>query len=407
MPSKVAVIGDVHIGSSLSLAKPATEQRLNSRLLDYKQTLESTIDDVAAAGAKHLILTGDIFESRSPPLVQQKIFSQAVHRAFSKGIEHLHLIEGNHDQTRLIDSSTIDPLKELQLPNLHVYDEITAVELKENGETIANLITLPYRDRKWFGVETTEEAFSIIEQQLTAAFDSVKNDKMKLLIGHVCVEGTIFENEEAEFYGENQLFVPKRFFERADRSIFGHIHQPEVISETPYIAYVGSMEKRSGSETHDKLYAIIDPQSKSVEFRKEPCREIYDIKLDYSHLNLAEGLFDRISSDVDDFAATRQMKDSIVKMSLKIVATDDQYVEPKRIYRMLKQRHGIHHCVELHPELFTQRQARDVRVTEQIVDTEAFRLYLETLIDDKEARTELLQIGTDIIRDVEAQDAAN
>ena len=406
MTGLCGLIGDLHIGANLSYAKPSTEQRLNSRLIDYKETFEKTIDDLAASGVKNLILTGDLFESRAPPLVQQKIFSQCIHRVFSKGIEQLFIIEGNHDQTRLVNSSTADPLKELHLPNLHIYDEIQAVELKENGETIANLITLPYRDRKWFGVETAEEANAIIEKQLNAAFDSIKNDKMRLLVGHVCVEGTVFENEDEEFYGENQLFVPKRFFERADVSLVGHVHAPEVLSKSPYIAYVGSMEKRSGSETHDKLYAVVDTSTRTVEYRTEPCREIYDLKLDYSHVGLGEGLFDRIAEDADDFAKTHVMENSIVKISLKIAAPDGRYVEPKRIYRMLKERHQIHHCVELHPELHSERQARNDQITEQVVDTEAFRIYLETIVDEKEFRSEILQIGTDIIRDVAAQDAA-
>lgn len=405
--SLIAIIGDTHIGASLSLAKPTTEQRLNSRLLDYKATLEYTIADVAARGVKHLVFTGDLFESRSPPLIQQTIFSEALAKAFASGIEHVHTVIGNHDQTRIFGSSTADPLKALQLPNLHVYDEIEAVELREGNQTIANLVVLPYRDRKWFGVETVDEGNAIIETKLNAAFDSIRNDKLVLAVTHVCFEGTTFEFEDAEFYGENQLFVPQRFFNRADLTIGGHVHTPAVLSQNPYIAYVGSMEKRGGGERHDKVYAIVDTEAKTVEYKKEPCREIYDIKLDYGHLSLEDKLFDRICSDVDEFATNFYLEGSIVKLVLRIAATDDQYVEPKRIYRMLKDRHKIQHCQEIHPELYTERQARNEKITEQIVDTEAFRLYLETAVEDKDLRAEVLRIGTDIIRDVEAIDAAS
>lgn len=405
--AKVAVVGDLHIGASFSLSKPTSEERINSRLLDYKQTLDTTIDEIAAAGAKNLIFTGDLFESRNPPLTQQKIFSQALHRAFSKGIETISIVVGNHDQTRLTNTSTADPLKELRLPNLHVYDEICAVELKENGRIIANLITVPYRDRKWFGVDTPDEANAIIEKQVQAAAAGIKNECMKLAVPHVCFEGTTFESEDAEFYGDNQLFVPLRVFDGIDVVCGGHIHQHQILRETPHIAYVGSMEKRGAFESHDKVYALIDTEIRAAEYFKEPCREIYDIKLDYSHLVLGEALQERIFDDVAEFAERHDLKNSIVRLLLKITASDDAYVAPKQIYKMLKTNYDIHNCVEIHPELYSPRQARNDRITEQVGDRQAFKIYLETLFDDKEVLNEILEIGTEIIRDVEAQDAAS
>ena len=401
----IGIIGDTHIGC-LSYGQP-TDGGGNSRLDDYRKTLRSTIKDLVASGVKHILFTGDIFEHRWPTVLQQKIFSEEISHALSIGVNWIGICLGNHDLTRQSNASSLSYIQGLKLPAVQIYDTMDVVELGDSTSPRTNVLMMPFRDRKNLGVETNDAALELVAKEFREVFDRRNQNLPTLVLGHYCIEGTIFESEDVDFYGENQLFLPQALFNDVELSIFGHIHEPKVLSTNPYIAYVGSMEKRSGSERHDKLYAIVDTETQSVEYRKEPCREIYEIKLDYSHISLIDRLFDRIVADTDEFAEANPMQESIVKMSLKITATDDKYVEPKRIYRMLKERHKIQHCVELHPELYTERQARNDRITELIGDTEAFRIYLETVIDDKEARAEISAIGVDIIREVEAQDAAS
>ena len=404
---KIGIIGDIHIGCGLGFSRPSGQGVINPRLIDYQTTLNYTIDDLADSGVKNIVLTGDIFESRQPSLIQQKIFAQAIHRAIAGGIEGIFICVGNHDQSRLSESTTVSWLQELNLPNVKVFDDMATVPVYEGRQQIANLILMPFRDRKWLGTESYEEAIGIIEKQLQFQLASIENRSvMSLAVGHYCIEGTMFSSDEdLEFYGENQLFLPKRLFNDVDITINGHCHAPAIISTNPYIAYVGSMEKRSGSETHNKLYAIVDTSTKTVEYRKEPCREIYDIKLDYSHLTLGKKLQERIQSDIDEFAQSHKMVESIVKLALKINMVDNEHVSPKLIYRFLKERHHIHNCVELRPELFSARQSRNDRINEQMGDNEAFRLFLDASIEDKELRMEVLLAGTDIIKTMEAQDA--
>lgn len=409
---KLAVIGDVHLGASANLGVPHEGQYVNSRLIDYRATLEKTIDVIAEAGTSQLIFTGDVFESRSPSLVQQKVFSEALHHAISHGIKEVHIIVGNHDQARRADhSTTLSYLKELNLPNIHVYDEITAIELQdERGISVANLIALPFRDRKWYGLESYNEAITAVRKDFEYVITSIENQLPKIVIPHMAIEGTfIGDDEYLELYGENQLFLPKEMFKDCSLVLGGHIHEPMILQEAgPYIAYVGSMEKRGAFEKHNKLYAFIDTETLKVEYQKEPCREIYEIKLDYSYEVLGEGLEKRICDDISEFVATMEtdaLDDAIVKIGLKICSADDKYVQPKQLYRFLKDHYHVHNCVEIRPEIFSARQARNDKITEQVSDTEAFKLHLETAIEDVELRAEVLECGLDIIRTAEAEEA--
>lgn len=398
MSIKIGVIGDVHLGANQWAGRQHPTLNVNTRLLDYAETLDLTIDEMAASGVTEIVFTGDIFEHRFPSIVQQKIFSQSLHRAQSKGIDCIHIVIGNHDQQRIHAATTLSYLKELNLPNIKVYDEMSLHIIEWFGRPVANMVFMPYRDRLWVEQDNHSDAVQSLKNELDAIL-SVRNTAIPtILIGHMTIEGTFVDDEYRDLYGENQLTLPRSMFNDINVTLMGHIHKPDIISESPYIAYVGSMEKRGGFEDHDKLYAIIDLETASVEYHKEHCRNMLDMTLDYSSLVVGEQLMDRVKTDIAAYAASNDVAGSIVRPTIRICAEDEPILDARLTASYLKEIHGAHFCTEIKPEVITSRQSRDDRITEGVSHIQALQMYLENSVDDVEVRKMLIDAGVDIIR---------
>ena len=397
MSVKIGVIGDVHLGANQWAGRQHPVLNVNTRLLDYAETLDITIDEMAAAGVTEIVFTGDIFEHRFPSIVQQKIFSQSLHRALTKGIERIHIVIGNHDQQRIHATTTLSYLKELNLANIRVYDEMTLRTIEWFNRPIANIVFMPYRDRLWVEQDNHSDAIETIQRELDATLSVRNNSIPTILIGHMTIEGTFVDEAYKDLYGENQLTLPRSMFNNINVTLMGHIHKPDVLSYSTYIAYVGSMEKRGGFENHDKLYAIIDLETASVEYHKEPCRNMLDMTLDYSSVIQGEQLMDRIREDMISYANENELLGSIVRPTIRICAEDEQFLDTRSVSAQLRDTHGAHFCSEIKPEVITSRQSRDDRITEGISHIQALQMFLENSVDDVEVRKMLIDAGVDII----------
>lgn len=396
----IGIIGDVHLGASYSLGKKDNVLGINTRLADYNTTLIKTIDLLVEAGCKYLVFTGDIFEHRTPSVKQQELFSAALRHAIESGIKDVFIVVGNHDQQRITRATTISYIKELPLENIHVFDEMDLVTIRgDDGQPIANLILMPYRDRKWFETDSNKLAIEQLDEMLSYHVSSIDNDAIKILVGHMTIEGTLWMLDDySDLYNDgNDLILPASMFKSIDITVMGHVHTPGVISKSPFIYYVGSMEKRGAFESHDKKFCIVDLEKKKFKPLVEPCRNLYDLKIDLSNDIHSTSLMEKILAEVDTFGNENNLKASIVRALITISADDDKFCNPKDIEAYLHEKYEIEHCVEIKPSLIFSRQARDSAITEHVSDTEAFSRYIKSSYKGSDLKDEILSKGLEII----------
>lgn len=394
----IGVIGDVHYGASYSLGKKDLTTGSNSRLFDYDDTLIYTVDQLVEKGCRYLVFTGDIFEHRNPTVKQQERFSAALRYAIEKGIKKIFIVVGNHDQQRITGASTLSYIKELPLENIFVFDEIDSYTVIEEGQPVANLFFLPYRDRKWMNVKTSAEAIEQIDSILSYHVSAVDNAAPKILVGHMTVEGTIWMLDRySELYDvANELILPIDMFRIFNITIMGHVHTPGIVSKNPFVAYTGSMEKRGAFEDHDKKYTLIDLVNKKVSFLKEPCREIYEIKCDLSNSINGSNTQDIILESIDAFAKEKELKDSVVKLDLTLQSDDEKYCNPKDLESYFYSKYEVNNCIEIKPNFIFSRQSRDSLITETASNRDSFSRYIN-MTDDSHLKAEILSAGLEII----------
>jgi DNA repair protein SbcD/Mre11 len=275
MANEVFILGDPHIGGSLSLGRLAIGSALNSRVVDQINLLDWTLDQAVLQGIETIIITGDVFEEPKPAPALITLFVSWLKRCNANGI-YVHIIIGNHDilRTGNFYTSPLDIVSECQLDNVSVHKEISTVFMGDAAFTF-----LPFKDRKSFGVESNAEALALLANNLSYEVASIPSIYQKILIGHLAIEGSIPVGDEIDDL-TNELFCPIALLKSYDFVWMGHIHKPQVMFQNPHIAHIGSMDISNYGET-DQQKDLICYNLENKSFRRItlPTRPLHKISI--------------------------------------------------------------------------------------------------------------------------------
>lgn len=394
---KIGIIGDTHFGAAYNLGKTDPTTQLNSRLIDFSDTFNHIVDVFHKKGVEKIILTGDIFETRSPTPAQVNAFSHCLNRIVQMGKEVI-IVVGNHDQQRHIDTTTVDVFGILNLPGVHVYQNISAHSIDIGEKTPLSLILIPYKDRRMLNTNTNSEAINIISEQIKAMVKSSSGKKM--LVGHLMIENTL-SSDNPDGFSINELIMPVDTFRDIDVTIMGHVHRHNVISQDPYIVYSGSMEKVSfGEKNHRKVSLIVDTTDMSVDIIDTPTRALVDISLDYSdQKSFKSSINDKIIKDIDSFITSEPIEDAIIRFYAKVSEDDLYYINNKRIREHLFSK-NIHNLASIQTQAITTRQLRNSNINETVDTSKAMIDFINGLREADTYKKKLIKSAVEIMEEV-------
>jgi DNA repair exonuclease SbcCD nuclease subunit len=393
---KVAVIGDVHMGASYNLGKIDPITQHNTRLLDFSNTFNNIIDIFISKGVEVVVLTGDLYETRHPTSAQLNAFSRCIRRATEKGLD-VRIVVGNHDQQRTIDTTTVDIYNELKLDKIKVYPEMSAFKIGD-----VNIVAMPYRDRRMTGADTNSGAIQILREQLNDLTEGMTG--FKLLVGHLMLEKTAGE-DNPDGFSINELILPHDMFGGFDVVVMGHVHRHSIVNKSdPTIIYSGSMERVSmGEKDHKKVTLIIDTVAKSVEVVPTKVRNLYELSFDYDGDKLYKhGINNVILGDIDKFCATTDLKDSVVKIVIKLNEHDHYFLNQQKIREHLLSK-GIDCFYSLQTSTIISRQLRNKEITEDVSGLKAMESFISGLIEPESVKNRLHKYAREIILEVEGK----
>lgn len=393
---KIGIIGDTHFGASYNLGKidPATQH--NSRLLDFSKTFDSIIDKFIDKGVELVVLTGDIFETRHPTSAQLNAFSRCVRRAVEKGLD-IRIVVGNHDQQRSIDTTTVDIYNELKLEHVTVYPEMTSFKVGD-----VNIIAMPYRDRRMLGADTNSGAIQMLRERLDEIVDGMSG--FKLLVGHLMLEKTSGE-DNPDGFSINELILPHDMFGKLDMVVMGHVHRHSIVSKsTPTIIYSGSMERVSfGEKDHKKVTLVVDTVAQSVEIIPTNVRNLNELFFDYDGEKLHKhAINDIILKDIDEFCASTDIKDAVVKVVIKLSEHDQYFLNQQKIKEHLLGK-GIDYFYGIQTITTRSRQLRNKEITEDVSGLKAMETFISGLIEPEPVKNRLHKYAREIILEVEGK----
>lgn len=393
----ISILGDLHYGSGFNMGCIDPKTQLNTRLLDFSNTFDNIIDTFAKKNVKTVVLCGDIFETRHPTSAQLNIFSKCIQRAANYGMKIIVNI-GNHDQQRSISTTTVDAFGTLNLPFLKIYQEMGVYKTDDT-----NIILMPYRDRRMMNASSNSEALDLIKDEFNSITKNLTGNK--IVVGHFMLEKSP-DGFDPDMFSLNELVLPLDMFQDCDIVIMGHIHKHEIITmDKPIIIYSGSMDKVSfGEKDHQKVSIILDPNNlKNVEIIKTKVRNLFEINLDYTDNKNAfkEKINNKITQDIDEFDKKQSIKDSIVKITVRVKENDLYYVKQPEIKDHILSK-DVKYCAGVHVGSISTRQLRDSSINETLSGKKAFASYLNNLSCESESmKKKILKRAEEIIEEVE------
>ena len=393
---KVVLIGDTHFAAGYNYGKIDTETGLNTRLLDYEKTLAKIIDYTIKNRIELCVFLGDIFDTRNPQPSAIVAFYRQLMRLSKAGVKVV-IISGNHDSTkqRRTITTSLDPLKELNIPNVHIFTSIdNFIFTDRDGESL-NLILMPYRNRQNYDRDTKEEALSDMKAELNAAKERMLPKTPSIAVAHMMFEGTI--PDEVGENGLNELVLPYEMFEGIDVVIAGHIHKPEIKQEDPLFIYSGSMECRDFSEReHNKNFLVYDSSKSGLErITHIPIhtRKFFIFDIDFTNMPAEpmEEVFERLNE--------KDVRDAVVKVVIKMPEKEVGLIDTHAIKAELSRR-GVSHIAEVSVSPLISRHTKNQQVSEAVDDRSAFKSYIGS---QKGIDGDVLALGMEIIESVEAK----
>lgn len=335
------ILGDVHLGKGLNIGKQSVGSALNSRIIDQYNLLDWVYDQAVDNNIQHIILTGDVFEEPKPHYSLVVLFLDWLKKCSDYNIA-VHIIVGNHDILRSgqFTTSPLDIIASTDIENVYVYKRITTLDLDGVGVTF-----MPFRDRRSFNTDENSTAINILKAQLPYEVTAIDDTALKVLIGHLALEGAIPVGYELDELS-NELFCPLDMFKGYDIVLMGHVHKFQMMSESPCIGHIGSMDISDfGEMDHKKYIAIIDPKSEEkVRYVQLPTRPLKNIVIQLPEMDANATKY--IEEEV---AKLGSLNNHIVKISI-ILPGNASYAIDRNIIEQAMYKAGAFHVSKISEE---------------------------------------------------------
>lgn len=369
---KIVICGDAHIGAIFQMGGP-NKSGGNTRIDDYERTLNYIVDYAIKNEVSAFIQTGDAFDSRTPAPEHMNILSQALKRLSMANIISV-VIMGNHDYRRNGDSftSAISSLAAKDYSNVRIVlePEILKLTTKEYGD--ANLVLIPYRDRRMYGGKTTFEDSELYKKEISELIDTCDTSIPTIAVGH-----NFFFNGSYNDYGGAEILAHTDTFKKCDLIAMGHYHQFKIINKRQPIAiYTGSMEKLNfGDEKIDKYFLDYNTSSKQMKVLKCPTRNLADLSLDLSTL-VHDDFYDNFKGSILNL----QLEDKIVRLKILVKDSLLSFIKKNDLEKILYDKGAFYVSKIITEPVFT-RVIRDDAILKHKDDFSMFKAFLENQED--------------------------
>ena len=246
---KIIHTSDWHLGQSF----------INqSRKHEHAAFLAWLIAQVQTQEVDAVIVAGDIFDTTTPPSYAREMYHQFVTQLHPLNCT-LVLLGGNHDSVAMLNESLplLRALGTHMIPNSLATpaEQIVPLSNRQTGAIEAIVCAIPFlRPRDLVVAQSGEDDLSKQARFKAAITDHYANvyqaalNKRKSLgltipiiaTGHLTAVGIQPSESERSIYVGTLENYPKEAFPPADYTALGHIHRPQVVSNSQHIYYSGS-----------------------------------------------------------------------------------------------------------------------------------------------------------------------
>lgn len=413
---------DLHLGvQSGGRIDPPTG--LNRRIVDTCDRLDE-LCAVAEDESVHAVLfAGDAFNNQHPNPTLQSLFASRVRR-LARGGTAVFLLIGNHDLPKM--ASLAHPFTiydALEVEGVVVGDRATVYRLPLIDAPAPELqvAALPHFSKSQ-ALErlggTDDDIRALVATRVRELGTEIDRSLPSVFVGHCHVDKSDLGDGQNHF-GISDVEIPLSSLASGQPFPYfglGHVHKRQVLSDDPFVAYPGSLERvdfgegdvvdvsRSGVVSHrpaePKGFYRFDLRGPAwtleakPSFREVRARRFVTIRL---------GALD-IDAPLDDvvrrIALVRNegvdLTDAFVRVSATIAATDRRRVEPGAVRDLVADAYDVSVALESS----STAAVRDPRFAHRMSEIDALDRYIETKDEWRDDADELKRLGRELIAEV-------
>lgn len=390
--STTIVLGDIHLGKGLSIGKPGIGNALNSRLIDQCNILEWTLSKAIEFAASNIIITGDIFEDPKPHPTFISLFLSWLRKCVDSDIS-VHIVAGNHDvlRTGQFYTSALDIITAVDMEGVYVYKHMSTLHMPDVSFTL-----MPFRDRRSFNVESNAEALKILGAKMPYEVSGIDLANAKVVIGHLAIEGSIPVGDEIDDM-TNELFCPVSMFKGYDFVWMGHVHKPQIISKSPFVAHIGSMDLSDfGESDHHKFILVFDPKnSEPFKYLEIPTRPLNQIVV-----SVPETIINTTEYVVKELKKHNDLSKSIVRLNVSLGGSDMISIDRPVVEECLNNL-GAFHITRINEERKItpiKKSAATEGIDNTVNEPTAIKMFADSNVDEP-IRNDFIALATQIVKD--------
>ncbi len=283
---------DLHIGIE-NYGRPLTEEDLpglpdyfapgesrerylgySTRLVDFLCAFDELVAYALTNDVDLVLFSGDAYKSREPTQTHQREFAKRISRLASHEVPTFLLV-GNHDLPHASYKATaIEIFETLDVPNVTVAERLGVYQVQTRKGPL-QVLALPWVRRSVFLARDDvrnlpiDQINKMLEDKLTDMLrdqaEGLDSAIPSVVAAHVSLNTAKLGSERTMMVGYDHLLLQSNVTNLpVDYVALGHIHRSQKLSESPPMAYAGSLQRVDFGEEGDEakgFYIVdIDPE---------------------------------------------------------------------------------------------------------------------------------------------------
>ena len=271
---KVIHTGDWHLGKILNG---------KSLLEDQAYILDQFINSMHNEQPDVIVIAGDLYDTSYPNKEAIQLLEKTINKLNLEMHIPLIIISGNHDGKERLDYGS----RWFERSQFYIRTRLEDMNkpISING---IDFYTMPFATineiQDYFSDDSITTHQQAVSKCLKYIQQSINNENINILIGHLTVQGGIRSESERPLTIGTVESVEEDTFNMFDKVMLGHLHHPFSIN-SDFINYSGSLLQYSFSEVHQakgyRRVEIEEHQIKDQFIPLKPRRELEVVEGDY------------------------------------------------------------------------------------------------------------------------------
>lgn len=383
---KIALAPDLHCFYN-------TNDKLNKlgksrREEEWKNSTEYMLNQCVANEVNTIVFPGDYFVNPKPTAKQVLLISN-LFRKFEENKIRVIGTTGNHDISGANTKSMGDVVSAIGGNKNWCVTTFDTLRIYSIGFAFLPFVKTPEimaYNPNFANMEVSEQLIQIANSMYKKLSEDPKVKK-KILIGHWSIVGAKTSSGKSmeRTLNGTEVVLPLGELKEWDACLFGHIHKPQVLSESkPFVAYSGSVQRINIGEAKDERgFYIYDTDAETYDFINIPAIQM---KTFFAKIYTKEDVilfYKKIKSE--------DLKDKIVQVTYEISKNDIDLINKKEILKLLEEKE-VMSVAKVSPKILEETRQRDMSLTESLDSQQALEKWLEQKNENEETKRRMAEL---------------